>query len=55
MEVGDLKTKGKMDQGKGKVREMAGKVTGNRKTQAKGKAEQVKGKVKDTVGRATNR
>lgn len=44
-------TSGKMDQVKGKAREVAGKVTGNRATQAKGKAEQLKGKVKNKPGR----
>lgn len=48
--MGDLKNEGKLDQAKGKVRAMAGKVTGKRTTQAKGKAEQLKGKAKDKLG-----
>ena len=48
--MGDLKTEGKVDQVKGKARELTGKVTGKKSTEYKGKAEQVKGKAKDTVG-----
>ena len=48
--MGDLKNEGKLDQAKGKVREVAGKVTGKRSTQAKGKGEQLKGKVKQKIG-----
>lgn len=46
---------GKADQGKGKLKEFVGKITGNKKTRAKGKAEDMKGKVKDTAGRARSR
>jgi uncharacterized protein YjbJ (UPF0337 family) len=42
--------KGSAEQAKGKVKEWAGKATGDKKTQAKGKAEQVKGKVRNAAG-----
>ena len=42
--------KGSAEQAKGKVKEWAGKATGDKKTEAEGKAEQVKGKVRNTVG-----
>jgi len=41
---------GSMEQAKGKVKEVAGKVTGDTKTEAEGKSDQVKGKVQNTVG-----
>ena len=34
----------------GKIKEAAGKVTGDSKLQAEGKADQVEGKVQNTVG-----
>ena len=39
-----------MAEGQGKVKEVAGKATGDTKTEAEGKADQVKGKVQNTVG-----
>lgn len=39
-------------QAKGAVKETAGKVTGDSKTQAEGKAEKVEGKVQNAVGSA---
>jgi uncharacterized protein YjbJ (UPF0337 family) len=42
--------KGSAEQAKGKLKEVAGKVTGDSKTEAKGKADKVKGKVRNTVG-----
>jgi uncharacterized protein YjbJ (UPF0337 family) len=42
--------KGSAEQAKGKVKEWAGKATGDKKTEAKGKADQVKGKVRNAVG-----
>jgi uncharacterized protein YjbJ (UPF0337 family) len=42
--------KGSAEQAKGKVKEWAGKVTGDKKTEAEGKGEQVKGKVRNTLG-----
>ncbi len=41
---------GAAEQAKGKVKEFAGKVTGDQKTEAEGKADQVKGKVQNAVG-----
>jgi uncharacterized protein YjbJ (UPF0337 family) len=46
------KTEGKIDQGKGKVKEEAGKLGGDKSTEWSGKAEQVKGKVKEGIGDA---
>jgi uncharacterized protein YjbJ (UPF0337 family) len=42
--------KGSAEQAKGKVKEWAGKATGDAKTEGEGKADQVKGKVQNTVG-----
>jgi len=42
--------KGSAEQAKGKVKEWAGKVTGDAKTEGEGKTDQVKGKVQNTVG-----
>jgi uncharacterized protein YjbJ (UPF0337 family) len=44
------KVKGTFHEAKGKVREMAGKLTDNPKLQAKGKAENLAGKVQEKVG-----
>jgi uncharacterized protein YjbJ (UPF0337 family) len=41
---------GSAQQAKGKVKQVAGKVTGDKKLQGEGKADQVKGKVQNTVG-----
>jgi uncharacterized protein YjbJ (UPF0337 family) len=41
---------GSMEQAKGKVKELTGKVTGDSKLENEGKADQVAGKVKNTVG-----
>ena len=41
---------GSLEQAKGKVKETAGKVTGDSKLQSEGKADQVKGKVQNAVG-----
>ena len=38
----------------GKVKEAAGKVTGDTKLQAEGKADQVEGKVQNAVGGVTD-
>jgi len=35
---------------KGKIKEVAGKVTGDKKTEAEGTAEKIGGKVENTVG-----
>ncbi len=41
---------GAATQAKGKVKEVAGKIMGDSKTQAEGKADQAKGKVQNAVG-----
>jgi uncharacterized protein YjbJ (UPF0337 family) len=42
--------KGSAEQAKGKIKEVAGKITGDSKTEAEGKGEQVKGKIRNTIG-----
>jgi uncharacterized protein YjbJ (UPF0337 family) len=42
--------KGAAEQAKGKIKEVAGKITGDSKTEAEGKADQVKGKIQNAVG-----
>jgi uncharacterized protein YjbJ (UPF0337 family) len=42
--------KGSAEQAKGKVKEWAGKLTGDQKSEAEGKADQVRGKVQNTIG-----
>ena len=42
--------KGSANQAKGKMKEVAGKVTGDTKTESEGKADKVKGKVQNTIG-----
>ncbi len=46
---------GSFDQAKGKVKEVAGKVTGDAKLETEGKADQVKGKVQNAVGGAKDK
>jgi uncharacterized protein YjbJ (UPF0337 family) len=46
----DDKLEGKWDQGKGKVKEEAGKLGGDRSTEIAGKVEQGKGKLKEGLG-----
>jgi uncharacterized protein YjbJ (UPF0337 family) len=41
---------GSLDQAKGKVKEVAGKATGDTKLETEGKADQIKGKVQNTIG-----
>ena len=41
---------GSATQAKGKIKELAGKVTGDSKLQSEGIADQVKGKVQNAVG-----
>jgi uncharacterized protein YjbJ (UPF0337 family) len=41
---------GSAEQAKGKVKEVAGKVTGDSKLETEGKADQLSGKIKNTVG-----
>ena len=42
--------KGSAEQAKGKVKEFAGKATGDSKLETEGRADQVKGKVQNTIG-----
>ena len=42
--------KGSAEQAKGKVKELAGKLTGDSKLKSEGKADQLKGKVQNAVG-----
>jgi uncharacterized protein YjbJ (UPF0337 family) len=44
------RVEGSLEQAKGKVKEVAGKVTGDSKLQSEGKAQQVAGKVQNAVG-----
>ena len=44
--------KGRMTEAKGKVRDTAGRATGNDRMRAKGKAEQAKGKGQSMFGKA---
>ena len=41
---------GSVEQAKGKVKEVAGKATGDSKLEAEGKTQQVAGKVQNAVG-----
>jgi uncharacterized protein YjbJ (UPF0337 family) len=41
---------GSAEQAKGKLKEVAGKATGDSKLETEGKADQVAGKVQNTVG-----
>lgn len=44
------KVKGTFHEAKGKVKEMAGKITDNSELEAKGKAENIAGKVQEKIG-----
>jgi uncharacterized protein YjbJ (UPF0337 family) len=44
------KVKGTLHEAKGKVKEMAGKVTNNPKLEAKGKVEKIAGKAQKKIG-----
>ena len=44
------KVEGTFHDAKGKVKEIAGKITDNPKLEAKGKAEKIAGKVQEKVG-----
>jgi len=44
------KVKGTFHEAKGKVKEMAGKITDNPKLEAKGKVEKIAGKVQEKIG-----
>jgi uncharacterized protein YjbJ (UPF0337 family) len=41
---------GSVEQAKGKVKEVAGKVTGDSKLESEGKTQQVAGKIQNAVG-----
>ena len=45
---------GKVDQAKGRIKEAAGALTGNRQLKREGKVDQAAGKVKDTVTKAAD-
>jgi uncharacterized protein YjbJ (UPF0337 family) len=42
--------KGSAEQAKGKIKEVAGKATGDKKLRAEGKADKVSGKIRNAVG-----
>jgi len=44
------RVEGAVEQAKGKIKEVAGKITGDTKTEAEGKADQLKGKIQNAVG-----
>ena len=44
------KAEGTFHEAKGKVKEMAGKITDNPKLEGKGKAEKIAGKVQEKIG-----
>jgi uncharacterized protein YjbJ (UPF0337 family) len=44
------RVKGSLEQAKGKVKEVAGKVTGDSKLEGEGKTDQLKGKVQNAIG-----
>ncbi len=44
------RTQGSIEQAKGKVKEIAGKVTGDVKLEAEGKTQQTVGKIQNAVG-----
>jgi uncharacterized protein YjbJ (UPF0337 family) len=46
------RVEGSLEQAKGKVKEVAGKATGDAKLEGEGKAQQVAGKVQNTIGGA---
>jgi len=46
---------GKSDEAKGRVKEAAGALTGDKKLKREGKADQVAGKIKRTVGKAIDK
>ena len=44
------RVKGSVEQAKGQVKEVAGKLTGDSKLENEGKADQVAGKIQNTIG-----
>jgi len=51
----DEKTEGKVDEGKGRVKEAAGSLTGDDSLKNEGKADQAGGKAKQKVGEAADK
>lgn len=49
------RVEGSFKQAKGKVKEVAGEVTGDAKLQGEGKADQVEGKVQNAIGGAKDK
>ena len=43
-----------VDKGKGRLKEAAGSLTGNKRLKNEGRADQAKGKVKNTVDKVAN-
>ena len=46
---------GKMDKLKGRVKQAAGRVTGNKRLELEGKGDEVRGNVKEGIDKAVNR
>lgn len=44
------RVEGSVEQAKGKVKEVAGKLTGDSKLEGEGKADQVAGKIQNAIG-----
>jgi uncharacterized protein YjbJ (UPF0337 family) len=44
------RVKGSLEQAKGKIKEVAGKITGDAKLESDGKTDQVAGKIQNGVG-----
>ena len=44
------RVEGSVEQAKGKMKEVGGKVTGDSKLEGEGKADQVSGKIQNTIG-----
>ncbi len=50
MSIDKDRTEGAMSQAKGKLKEAAGKVTGDEKMKTEGRTDQAKGKIQNAVG-----
>jgi len=50
MAIDKDRVEGSLDQMKGRVKEAAGKVTGDEKLKSEGRADQVKGKLQNMLG-----
>jgi uncharacterized protein YjbJ (UPF0337 family) len=51
-EVTEDRARGEWDQTKGAIKEKAGKITGDRSTEASGKLDQARGKLEKKIGEA---